>query len=51
MGVPNVITFFGNRQGMSDAEAIANCVDGAQPVKAAAEQPASPSAWNCSTAR
>src|SRR5262249_41310471 len=27
-GVPNVITFFGNRRGMSDAEASANCVEG-----------------------
>jgi hydroxypyruvate isomerase len=25
-GVPNVITFFGNRQGRSDDEAVANCV-------------------------
>jgi len=31
--VPNVITFFGNRRGMSDAEAIANCVDGLNRVK------------------
>jgi len=31
--VPNVITFFGNRRGMSDAEAIANCVDGLTRVK------------------
>jgi hydroxypyruvate isomerase len=31
--VPNVITFFGNRRGMSDAEAIANCVDGLNLVK------------------
>jgi hydroxypyruvate isomerase len=26
LGVPNLITFFGNRRGMSDAEALANCV-------------------------
>src|SRR5205814_7930672 len=26
--VPNVITFFGNRRGMSDADAIAHCVEG-----------------------
>jgi len=26
--VPNVITFFGNRRGMSDEEAIGNCVEG-----------------------
>ena len=25
--VPNVITFFGNRRGMSDSEAIANCIE------------------------
>jgi len=34
MKVPNVITFFGNRrEGLSDAEAIANCVDGLNRVK------------------
>ena len=31
--VPNVITFFGNRRGMSDQEAMANCVDGLNRVK------------------
>ena len=31
--VPNVITFFGNRRGMSDADAIATCVDGLNRVK------------------
>ncbi len=36
-GVPNVITFFGNRHGMSDAEAIANCVAGLNRVKKVAE--------------
>ena len=35
--VPNVITFFGNRRGMSDNEAIANCVDGLNRVKKIAE--------------
>src|SRR6516165_108871 len=35
--VPNVITFFGNRRGMSDEEAIANCVDGLNRVKRIAE--------------
>jgi hydroxypyruvate isomerase len=35
--VPNVITFFGNRRGMSDQEAIANCVDGLNRVKKVAE--------------
>ena len=37
MKVPNVITFFGNRRGMSDSEAIANCVEGLNRVKAVAE--------------
>ena len=35
--VPNVITFFGNRRGMPDAEAIENCVAGLNRVKKAAE--------------
>ena len=35
--VPNLITFFGNRRGMGDAEASANCVEGAEP-----DQEASP---------
>lgn len=38
MKVPNVITFFGNRRGMSDAEAIANCVEGLNRVKALGEE-------------
>jgi len=33
MKVPNVITFFGNRRGMSDAEATQNCIDGLNRVK------------------
>lgn len=37
MKVPNVITFFGNRKGMSDAEATANCVEGLNRVKKIAE--------------
>jgi hydroxypyruvate isomerase len=37
MKIPNVITFFGNRKGMSDAEAITNCVDGLNRVKKIAE--------------
>ena len=37
MKVPNVITFFGNRRGMSDEEATANCVDGLNRVKHVAE--------------
>src|SRR5207249_7533346 len=31
--VPNVITFFGNRRGMSDADAIAHCIEGLNRVK------------------
>ena len=38
LGVPNLITFFGNRQGRSDREAIDNCVTGLNRLKAAAEQ-------------
>jgi hydroxypyruvate isomerase len=37
LGVPNVITFFGNRRGMPDAEAIANCVAALNRVKKVAE--------------
>jgi hydroxypyruvate isomerase len=37
MRVPNVITFFGNKRGMSDEEAAANCVDGLNRVKRIAE--------------
>ena len=35
--VPNVITFFGNRRGMRDEEATANCVAGLNRVKKIAE--------------
>ena len=35
--IPNVITFFGNRRGMPDAEAIANCIEGLNRVKKIAE--------------
>jgi hydroxypyruvate isomerase len=38
LGVPNLITFFGNRQGRSDREGIDNCVTGLNLLKAAAEQ-------------
>jgi hydroxypyruvate isomerase len=38
MGVPNLITFFGNRMGRTDQEAIANCVAGLNRLKGAAEQ-------------
>jgi hydroxypyruvate isomerase len=37
LGVPNLITFFGNRRGMSDAEAIKNCVAGLNRLKGPAE--------------
>src|SRR2546421_8777909 len=36
-GVPNVITFSGNRRGQADAEGIDNCVIGLNRVKAIAE--------------
>ncbi len=36
-GFPNVITFFGNRRGMADAEAISACVAGLKRVKGLAE--------------
>lgn len=36
-GVPNVITFFGNRKGMSEDEAAENCVTGLNRVKKIAE--------------
>jgi len=35
--VANVITFFGNRRGMSDAEATGNCIEGLNKVKKIAE--------------
>jgi hydroxypyruvate isomerase len=35
--VPNLITFFGNRRGMADDEALANCVLGLNRIKAVAE--------------
>jgi len=35
--VPNVITFFGNRKGMTDEEATANCIEGLNRVKGIAE--------------
>jgi hydroxypyruvate isomerase len=37
-GVPNLITFFGNRMGRSDREAIDNCVTALNRIKGAAEQ-------------
>ena len=45
--IPNVITFFGNRHGMSDEVAIANCVTGLNRVKKIAEDTASRSASSC----
>ena len=38
MKIPNVITFFGNRRGMPDNEAIDNCVAGLNRVKGVAEE-------------
>ncbi|HEY5907269.1 MAG TPA: TIM barrel protein [Vicinamibacteria bacterium] len=38
LGVPNLIAFFGNRKGMSDDDAIKNCVIGLLRVKQAAEE-------------
>jgi hydroxypyruvate isomerase len=37
-GVPNLITFFGNREGRSDPEAVENCVSGLNRVKKEAEE-------------
>jgi hydroxypyruvate isomerase len=37
MSVPNIIAFFGNRRGMSDAEALENCVTGLNRAKKVAE--------------
>jgi len=37
-GVPNLITFFGSRRGMSDAEAIRHCVAGLERIKPVAEE-------------
>jgi len=37
MGVPNLIAFFGNRRGISDAEGIDNCVMGLNRIKKVAE--------------
>jgi hydroxypyruvate isomerase len=36
-GVPNLITFFGNRKGMSDADATKNCIAGLNRIKGPAE--------------
>jgi hydroxypyruvate isomerase len=37
LGVPNLITFFGNRKGMPDQEGLDNCVIGLNRIKKAAE--------------
>jgi hydroxypyruvate isomerase len=37
-GVPNVIAMFGNRNGRSDADAVASCVQGLSAIKALAEE-------------
>jgi hydroxypyruvate isomerase len=36
-GIPNIISFFGNRRGRSDAEGIENCVVGLNRIKKVAE--------------
>jgi len=36
--IPNVITFFGNRRGMSDAEAKDNCIEGLNRIKHVGEE-------------
>lgn len=36
--IPNVITFFGNRRGMSDDEAKANCIEGLNKIKHLGEE-------------
>ena len=38
LGVPNIITFSGNRRGLPDAEGLENCVIGLNRVKAVAEK-------------
>jgi hydroxypyruvate isomerase len=38
LGVPNLITFFGNRQGRSDREAVDNCVTALNRLKGPAEK-------------
>jgi hydroxypyruvate isomerase len=37
-GIPNVITFSGNRQGLSDQEGLENCVAGLERIKGLAEE-------------
>jgi hydroxypyruvate isomerase len=37
-GIPNVITFSGNRQGLSDQEGLLNCVAGLERIKGLAEE-------------
>ncbi|HEU4388738.1 MAG TPA: sugar phosphate isomerase/epimerase family protein, partial [Blastocatellia bacterium] len=37
LGVPNIITFFGNRRGLSDTEAAENCVKALNRIKRVAE--------------
>jgi hydroxypyruvate isomerase len=38
LNVPNVITFFGNRRGMPDPEAIDNCIEGLNRIKKIGEE-------------
>ena len=49
-GVPNVITFSGNRGGMADEEGARNTVAGLNRVKKIAEDHGVTICWNCSTA-
>jgi len=37
-GVPNVITMFGNRRGMSDADGVRHCIDGLKRIAPLAEE-------------
>jgi hydroxypyruvate isomerase len=37
-GIPNVITFSGNREGLSDEEGLENCAQGLEPLLALAEE-------------
>ena len=51
IGAPNVITFSGNRRGMSDAEGADNCVAFSIALNRMQRTRVSPSAWNCLIAR
>ena len=52
LGVPNLITFFGNRRGMSDAEATKNCIAGLNRIEGPGRRRGRHHrASSCSTAR